>query len=752
MPRRLLAIADLGEGEDGSSIVLRGCSLGQKLVQNAGRAFFERYEKLKASPETSPEPSESADNDDEASKTTCSSPEKDRKPKKDRKGRDDALKLSELLKGEDLYALLECDSLCSQDDLKKSYKKLCLTHHPDKHSQNKSEAEMEEINRRFLKFQEAFDLLSDPKKRRKYDSLGDFDDSVPSGLKPGQDFFQVFGPVFKRNGKWSEKKPVPDLGDASTPFAKVERFYDWWRGDFSSWRDLDEKIIDQEGEDVFQDLDAAECREERRWMQVENERIRKKYQKVERARVMKLVENAEKNDPRVKAEKDRIWAEREAEKAKKNAKKAEAARAAEEAAELKRQAELAAQEAAKAEKARKEEERNARKSIRSSLRKQVSNMELCVSEDQLQDFFLRLEVEEMQSLSQTLQADPQADTVFEAMRSKNMEPIIVQKAEEEESTAEGSGLEDEAPCTEKPPVVKLTPEQEAENRRREQQLEKERKAQAEKQAAEKAQREAKKKQEQQKREAERKKQEKKEAERLKKEAEREQREAQKALEKAEKEKADNKRRAEQQSEKDRLEKEAELKRREEETAVLLLEADRRERADQFEAMPWEEVCEAARAVAAKEVEGRLLKAAATKSGEDKMDAQLASLGGIFVLGVRPSQSAPAVSSNLRNRIKKIRNRLRQALAANEFGELSGCGKADEATLEMLLSAAVDGKVEAPASQQAEAPAAVEEPAAASPTKSKKKGKAKAQEEDLDALLAEFGVEPKAEKSKKPKKK
>merc|ERR1719245_1847971 len=117
------------------------------------------------------------------------------------------------------------------------------------------------MNVNFVKLQEAFEVLNDPKKRRKYDSMTDFDDYVPAGLREGQDFFQVFSPVFKRNAKWSERKPVPDLGDINTPYKQVSSFYDWWR-DFESWRDLDEKIKDECGEDCFQDLDEAECREE----------------------------------------------------------------------------------------------------------------------------------------------------------------------------------------------------------------------------------------------------------------------------------------------------------------------------------------------------------------------------------------------------------------------------------------------------------------------------------------------------------
>jgi DnaJ family protein C protein 2 len=758
---QVLALRDLGEGEDGASVVLCGCVIIQKEIQveKAGRSFFDRYEKLKASPDASPEPSEGvSDAENDRFCRSPESPEKDKKTKKPRRERDNALKLNEILKGEDLYKLLQCDSACSQDDLKKAHKRLCLLHHPDKNSQDKSEEEMEEINRTFLKLQEAYDLLSDLKKRRKYDSLGDFDDSIPSGLKPGQDFFSVFGEVFRRNAKWSETKPVPELGNISTSYDRVERFYDFWRG-FQSWRDLDEKIIEEEGDDVFQNLEDAECREERRWMEQENARIRKKYAKVERQRIWKLVETAEKLDPRVKAEKDRIWAAREAEKAKKDAKRIEAERLAREEAELQRVLEQQKEEERRMEKAKKEEERNARKSVRAALRKRVSSMQLGLAENQLQEFFLTLEVEEIHSLSESLSEDPQPQKVFDAMRAKQFEPIILQKQEDERSTAEGSSHEEEEVLSpeKQQELAKLAAEQEVQRKKREEanklraiQLEQERQARADQLSEEKAQRDAKKKQEQQKREAERRKQEKKEAERIKKEMDRQQKESHKlaAEQEAQRKKLEeaNKLRAAQ------VEKERELEaqQREEDAKQLLLENDRRERADQFEQLEWSQVVEAAQNAGKSQDKSGLLKAALNRQGEDKADALLACLGSHFILGVRPSQSSPVLSSALRNRIKKIRNRLRQAIAAGEFGEFTASGKADEAALTKLLSEVVNGEVSAPVVPVL---APNDSPGLESePKKVNKKKANKAEEEDLDSLLAEFGVEPKSTKSKKTKRK
>ena len=53
----------------------------------------------------------------------------------------------------------------------------------------------------------AHDVLSDPEKRRQYDSMDDIevDDSIPSESQADSgDFFEVFKPVFDRNSRFVE--------------------------------------------------------------------------------------------------------------------------------------------------------------------------------------------------------------------------------------------------------------------------------------------------------------------------------------------------------------------------------------------------------------------------------------------------------------------------------------------------------------------------------------------------------------------
>ncbi len=66
----------------------------------------------------------------------------------------------------DYYKILGVEKNASADDIKKAYRKLAQKYHPDKNKGN-SEAE-----NRFKEISEAYEVLKDPEKRKKYDTLG----------------------------------------------------------------------------------------------------------------------------------------------------------------------------------------------------------------------------------------------------------------------------------------------------------------------------------------------------------------------------------------------------------------------------------------------------------------------------------------------------------------------------------------------------------------------------------------------------
>src|ERR1700687_5657516 len=76
---------------------------------------------------------------------------------------------------QDYYETLGVQRGAKEDEIRKSYRKLARKYHPDLNPGDKSSEE------RFKKVQEAYDILSDPKKRQVYDQYGFYSDQAMPG-------------------------------------------------------------------------------------------------------------------------------------------------------------------------------------------------------------------------------------------------------------------------------------------------------------------------------------------------------------------------------------------------------------------------------------------------------------------------------------------------------------------------------------------------------------------------------------------
>ena len=68
--------------------------------------------------------------------------------------------------GKDYYKILGISKNATTDEIKKAYRKLALQYHPDRGGDKESEAKFKETS-------EAYQILSDPQKRKSYDQFGD---------------------------------------------------------------------------------------------------------------------------------------------------------------------------------------------------------------------------------------------------------------------------------------------------------------------------------------------------------------------------------------------------------------------------------------------------------------------------------------------------------------------------------------------------------------------------------------------------
>ena len=105
------------------------------------------------------------------------------------------------LAGQDYYKLLGVPKTADDASIRKAFKKLSLKYHPDKNKDNKEEAE-----KKFIELANAYEVLSDPDKRKIYDQYGEEglkNQGQQGGGNPfgNMNFDDIFGSFFGGGGQ-----------------------------------------------------------------------------------------------------------------------------------------------------------------------------------------------------------------------------------------------------------------------------------------------------------------------------------------------------------------------------------------------------------------------------------------------------------------------------------------------------------------------------------------------------------------------
>ena len=120
------------------------------------------------------------------------------------------------------YSILGVPETATDDEIKKAYRKIAMKYHPDKNPGDK-EAEV-----KFKEASEAYDVLSNPEKKKNYDTFGSAE-GRPFGFNESgfSDGFNPFGPEwsydlngFRFSGFNKSSGPSSIRVNIQVPFAK----------------------------------------------------------------------------------------------------------------------------------------------------------------------------------------------------------------------------------------------------------------------------------------------------------------------------------------------------------------------------------------------------------------------------------------------------------------------------------------------------------------------------------------------------
>src|SRR6202047_881565 len=112
---------------------------------------------------------------------------------------------------EDFYKILGVKRDAKPEEIKKAYRRLARKYHPDVNPGDKSAED------RFKQMSEAFDILSDPKKRSVYDRFGQYSDNLANAAAEGARSTSTRGTPFDFSGfDWGATSTSAGTGGSSS--------------------------------------------------------------------------------------------------------------------------------------------------------------------------------------------------------------------------------------------------------------------------------------------------------------------------------------------------------------------------------------------------------------------------------------------------------------------------------------------------------------------------------------------------------
>lgn len=116
--------------------------------------------------------------------------------------------------GKDYYKILGISKTASEDDIKKAYRKMALKYHPDKNKASDAESKFKDIA-------EAYEVLSDKKKRDVFDKYGEegLKGGIPGSGGGGSSGMHTDGPQFSYTFSSDPRETFAQFFGTSDPFS-----------------------------------------------------------------------------------------------------------------------------------------------------------------------------------------------------------------------------------------------------------------------------------------------------------------------------------------------------------------------------------------------------------------------------------------------------------------------------------------------------------------------------------------------------